>query len=44
MGAWRSVASLWRVETADRLGKSTAAFRVAYNFDVLSKRQMDERL
>jgi len=44
MGAWRSVASLWRVETADRLGKSTAAFRVAHNFDILSKRQMDERL
>jgi len=26
MGAWRSVASLWRVETADRLGKRYGGF------------------
>ena len=40
----RRAAPHWRVETAYRLGKSTAVFESAYNFDVLAKRQMDERL
>jgi len=40
----RRAAPHWRVETAYRLGQSTAVFESAYNFDVLAKRQMDERL